>query len=131
MYTTRLWKDRQVEKPNRWKFSNDGGTEVKYYTAERAEGTIDIIGDSINAENMNDLETRINSAFNAEAANRAEDLEVLDNSIHGDMSALESGINSTVNAAITNVTATVSALNLKVDNMITFDSTTHKMTVHL
>lgn len=60
-YTKKLWKDRISQYPNR-RTLNDGNT-TKVVTVGRDEGTITQTGDVFNATNMNDLEDRIESAF--------------------------------------------------------------------
>ena len=60
-FVKRTWKDRISEYPNR-RTINDG-TITKQVTVARDEGTITEVGDSFNATNMNDLETRIANAI--------------------------------------------------------------------
>ena len=59
-FVKKVWKDRQVQYPNR-RTINDGYT-TKVVTVGRDEGTITEVGDSFNATNMNDLENRILAA---------------------------------------------------------------------
>ena len=59
-FVKKVWKDRQVQYPNR-RTINDGYT-TKVVTVGRDEGTITEVGDSFNAANMNDLENRILAA---------------------------------------------------------------------
>ena len=59
-YVKKVWKDRQVQYPNR-RTINDGRT-TKVVTVGRDEGTIIEEGDAFNAANMNDLENRILAA---------------------------------------------------------------------
>ena len=56
-FVKKVWKDRQVQYPNR-RTINDGRT-TKVVTVGRDEGTITEAGDAFNAANMNDLENRI------------------------------------------------------------------------
>lgn len=56
------WTDRITEYPNRRKLiKEDGSSEV--VTVERYEGTVMHEGYPYSAENMNDLENRVNTAF--------------------------------------------------------------------
>ena len=59
-FVKKVWKDRQVQYPNR-RTINDGRT-TKVVTVGRDEGTITEAGDAFNAANMNDLENRILAA---------------------------------------------------------------------
>ncbi len=61
-YTTKTWVDRNVEHPGRRKLSTVSG-EDNVYDVVRSEGTITAAGDAFNAENMNDLESRISSGI--------------------------------------------------------------------
>lgn len=63
-YTSKTWKDRDVQYPGRRQLQKaDSSTEQ--VTVYRDEGTITEVGDGFNAANMNDLEGRIGTAFSA------------------------------------------------------------------
>jgi hypothetical protein len=58
------WIDRDSEHPNRRTLTNvNDPTDVKTYDMSRAEGTVTTQGTPIGASTLNDLETRIASAF--------------------------------------------------------------------
>lgn len=63
-FISKLWKDRVSDYPNKRKLTKEDGTS-ETVTVERAEGDIVVAGDAFNAENMNDLETRIQNGFKA------------------------------------------------------------------
>ncbi len=63
-YTKKTWVDRNVEHPGRRKLSAVSG-ETNVYDIVRSEGTITTAGDAFSAENMNDLESRIESGMTA------------------------------------------------------------------
>lgn len=61
-YEKKTWEDRVSEYPNRRTLvKSDNSQET--VTVERSEGNISKTGDAFSAENMNDLETRIDDAF--------------------------------------------------------------------
>lgn len=60
-FVKKTWKDRVSQYPNR-RTINDGHT-TKVVTVGRDEGTITEVGDAFNADNMNDLENRIQAAI--------------------------------------------------------------------
>ena len=62
-FVKKTWTNRIVEHPSRRKLSPVSGEE-NTYDVIRAEGTITDPGDAFNADNMNDLENRINTAVN-------------------------------------------------------------------
>lgn len=63
-YSKKIWKDRITEYPNRRELTHsDSSTEL--VTVARSEGTISQEGDAFSAQNMNDLEGRIDSEFSA------------------------------------------------------------------
>ena len=70
-FISKLWKDRVSDYPNKRKLTKEDGTS-ETVTVERAEGDIVVAGDAFNAENMNDLETRIQNGFNAVEQAQAE-----------------------------------------------------------
>ena len=61
-YTKKTWMDRYVEHPSRRKLTPVSGEE-NVYDVTRSEGSVTTPGDAFNAENMNDLETRISEAY--------------------------------------------------------------------
>lgn len=64
-YVKKTWVDRVSENPNRRTLtavSQDGSNQVVDVT--RTEGEVSKEGDAFNAENMNDLETRVENALN-------------------------------------------------------------------
>lgn len=77
-FISKLWKDRVSDYPNKRKLTKEDGTS-ETVTVERAEGDIVVAGDAFNAENMNDLETRIQNGFNAVEQAQAELNEKMQN----------------------------------------------------
>lgn len=63
-YTKKEWTDRNVQYPGRRKLSAVSG-QTDVYDVVRNEGTITAAGDAFSAENMNDLEDRVEAGFNA------------------------------------------------------------------
>ncbi len=61
-FTKKTWMDRYVEHPSRRKLTPVSG-EKNVYDVTRSEGGVTTPGDAFNAENMNDLETRISEAY--------------------------------------------------------------------
>lgn len=61
-YTKKEWTDRNVQYPGRRKLSAVSG-QTDVYDVVRNEGTITAAGDAFSAENMNDLEDRIDTGF--------------------------------------------------------------------
>lgn len=57
LFTTKTWKNRITEYPNRRNITNGGVQSV--VTVERNEGTVSQEGDAFSADNMNALESRI------------------------------------------------------------------------
>lgn len=55
------WEDRQSQHPSRRKLLPTGQENI--YDVERAEGDVTIPGNAFDAQNMNDLEDRVYSAF--------------------------------------------------------------------
>lgn len=65
-FVTKVWADRQTQYPNRRTLTNvSDPTDVKTVTVERDEGTVTQTGDALNADALNNLETRI---FNMNAS---------------------------------------------------------------
>lgn len=61
-WVKKIWKDRKSEYPTRRKLTKTDGTN-EIVTVSREEGQISQEGDAFSAANMNDLETRIGTAF--------------------------------------------------------------------
>lgn len=60
-FTKKTWADRSVQYPGRRKLTATGTADV--YDVTREEGLVSAEGDSLNAANFNNLESRIASAF--------------------------------------------------------------------
>lgn len=60
-FVKKTWKDRISQYPNRRSITDSNGI-VKTVTVGRDEGTVTQAGDAFNAQNMNDLENRIEAA---------------------------------------------------------------------
>lgn len=60
-FNKKTWVDRQSEYPTRRKLVSTGNENE--YDVTRAEGTITQEGDALNAENLNDLEERIDESI--------------------------------------------------------------------
>ena len=67
-YVSKGWNDRISEYPNRRILTDTTTLETQQVTVTRDEGTITEVGDAWDATNMNNMESRINSAFAALAA---------------------------------------------------------------
>ena len=63
-FIKKTWVDRNVQYPGRRKLSAVSG-EDSVYDVTRSEGTITDPGDAFNAENMNGLESRIETTTTA------------------------------------------------------------------
>ena len=61
-YDRKTWVDRESEFPNRRTLTAVSGS-ANTYDVTRAEGTVSVEGDAFDAENMNDLESRIAAGF--------------------------------------------------------------------
>ena len=61
-FVKKVWKSRISEYPNRRILTDGEGTQTRY-TVTRDEGVISQEGDAFSKANMDDLETRIDSAF--------------------------------------------------------------------
>ena len=68
-FIKKTWTDRLVEFPGRRKLTNVTSNTSAVYDVERAEGVVSQNGSAFSAENMNDLETRIEAAINSEETN--------------------------------------------------------------
>ncbi len=62
-FTKKLWKDRKSEYPNRRKQTSVYG-KPNTYDISRDEGVVSEEGTPLNAESFNDLERRVETAFN-------------------------------------------------------------------
>lgn len=63
-FKKKTWLDRIAEYPTRRRLKKSNGTD-EIVTVSREEGTISQEGDAFSADNMNDLETRIDDEFNS------------------------------------------------------------------
>lgn len=64
-FTKKTWKDRISQYLNRRRLVDVNTNEVQTVSVIREEGTITEAGDAFSAANMNDLESRIETAFDA------------------------------------------------------------------
>lgn len=63
-FAKKTWKDRIAEFPTRRRLTKEDNTS-ELVTVAREEGTLSQEGDAFSAENMNDLENRIDAEFTA------------------------------------------------------------------
>jgi hypothetical protein len=63
MFQKKTWTDRIAEYITRRTLTNTADNSTMVVTVERNEGEVSQEGDAFSAENMNDLESRINDAF--------------------------------------------------------------------
>ena len=63
-FIKKIWKDRVTEFPTRRSLTKQDGS-VDLVTVAREEGTVSQEGDAFSAKNMNDLEERVKTAFDA------------------------------------------------------------------
>jgi len=63
-YNKKTWTDRVAQYPNRRKITDTSTSVQQTVNVIRDEGTITTVGDVFDASTMNDLETRIDNAFN-------------------------------------------------------------------
>ena len=63
-FVKKTWKDRIAEFPTRRRLTKEDNTS-ELVTVAREEGTLSQEGDAFSAENMNDLESRIDEEFTA------------------------------------------------------------------
>ena len=61
-FAKKTWKDRIAEFPTRRRLTKEDNTS-ELVTVAREEGTLSQEGDAFSAENMNDLENRIDAEF--------------------------------------------------------------------
>lgn len=64
-YTQKIWKNRQSEYPNRRVLTPTGNADE--YDVARSEGVVTEEGDLLDADNLNDLESRIKAGFEEKA----------------------------------------------------------------
>ena len=64
LFSKKTWKNRMSEYPTRRKLTKENGT-TELVTVARSEGNVSQEGDAFSADNMNDLETRIQKAIGA------------------------------------------------------------------
>lgn len=62
-YVSKVWTNRQSEYPNRRVITHEDLTQ-EVVSVNRSEGTIYQVGDAVDAQNMNGLESRISAGFN-------------------------------------------------------------------
>lgn len=67
-YVSRTWKDRISEYPTRRVLTDTTTLATQQVTVTRDEGTITEAGDNWDANNLNGMESRINTAFSTLAA---------------------------------------------------------------
>lgn len=67
-FVKKTWQKRITENPNRRKLTNTSDQSETIVDIERYEGVISQAGDGFTQANMNDLEGRIEDAFNDERA---------------------------------------------------------------
>ena len=63
-FIKKIWKDRVTEFPTRRSLTKQDGS-VDLVTVAREEGTVSQEGDAFSAQNMNDFEERVKTAFDA------------------------------------------------------------------
>lgn len=68
-FLKKLWQNRQSEHPSRRILTNVNTNDVMLVEVARSEGEVLAEGDAFDESNMNDLEERIESAFNEEQTN--------------------------------------------------------------
>lgn len=61
-WAKKIWKDRKTEYPTRRTLTKTNGSQ-EIVTVTRNEGSVSQEGDAFSAENMNDLEERIDAGF--------------------------------------------------------------------
>lgn len=94
------WKDRITEYPTRRNLVKEGGT-TETVTVERNEGSVSQEGDAFSAENMNDLEQRIEDAIGTQ------DISAIgDGTVTGGISALNTGVER-INTALAGISLRV------------------------
>lgn len=74
-FAKKTWKDRIAEFPTRRRLTKEDNTS-ELVTVAREEGTLSQEGDAFSAENMNDLESRIDEEFTAVNGKLSEKLEI-------------------------------------------------------
>lgn len=79
-FVKKTWKDRIAEFPTRRRLTKEDNTS-ELVTVAREEGTLSQEGDAFSAENMNDLENRIDAEF-TEVNGKLTKAFPTDNAIH-------------------------------------------------
>ena len=90
-FSKKTWKNRDSEAPMRRKLTYvaDGTSEI--VTVERSEGEVREVGDAFNAQNMNDLEDRIEDGFSDSDESIGNALTEMNNAV-ANVNSLISGI---------------------------------------
>ena len=83
-FVKKTWKDRIAEFPTRRRLTKEDNTS-ELVTVAREEGTLSQEGDAFSAENMNDLENRIDAEFTAVNGKLVQIIENANGSINGTM----------------------------------------------
>lgn len=65
-YVTKAWKNREVQYPGRWILTDTSTGTQQRVIMTRDEGTITEVGDKVEANTMNDLESRIMAGIGKE-----------------------------------------------------------------
>ncbi len=99
-FSIKTWVNRISEFPSRRALLDEGGTTT-IVTVSRSEGTIQQEGDAFNAENMNDLEGRIQQAFTDEDTAISDATNVVNINVTLATASWSSGVYTIRNNAIT------------------------------
>lgn len=75
------WRDRNSDYPNRRTLTDTTSGNTQTVTVTREEGTVHSPGDAFNANNMNDLEVRIDNAFKTHETNFQAGVETIKRAI--------------------------------------------------
>lgn len=76
-FVKKTWKDRIAEFPTRRRLTKEDNTS-ELVTVAREEGTLSQEGDAFSAENMNDLENRIDAEFTEVNGNKLNKVKTID-----------------------------------------------------
>lgn len=112
-FVTRNWQDRVSQYPNRRVITNvEDSTDTKVVTVTRDEGTITQTGDPLNADALNNLESRI-SQMNTSLVGTAQTVTLLASAWTGNTITVNLlGVTATSNQEIFGLPAT-SAANIQ------------------
>ena len=112
-FVTRLWQDRVTQYPSRRIITNVAdSTDTKTVTVTRDEGTVTQTGDAINAEALNNLESRI-AQMNTSLVGTPQTVTLLESSWANHLITVNLlGVTSSSNQEITGLPAT-SAANIQ------------------